>query len=218
MWDLFPEHLEIVQDVIVVGDEFDQAAVYHTVEIINGRNAPVELEWLNLLDFDTATDGGPENTVERAGGGVLVDNPNEYSHEPQFTDELVRVSDYPVPGGYDAFWSLTFDPGFRPELEGAPLVVTAPEEFQYVAWVAAYDPANFSIPNNVFDYVVDTSLDVATSLDSAGIARFRATVPQDGSVRFTQVIWARPIPEPSTAALAVAALVLLLGLWRRPVK
>ena len=216
MWDLFPEQLEIVQDVIVGGDEFDQAAVYHTVEIINGRNAQVELEWLNLLDFDTATDGGPKNSVERASGGVLVDNPNEYSHGPLFADELIRVSDYPMPGGYYAFWSLTFDPGFRPELDGEPLVATAPEEFQYVAWATAYDPANFLRENNVFDYAVDTSLDVATSLDSAGIARFQATVPQDGSVRFTQVIWAQPVPEPATLSLLASGLMgLAVLVWRR---
>ncbi|MGI9458129.1 MAG: PEP-CTERM sorting domain-containing protein [Aeoliella sp.] len=208
-WDLFAEQLEIVQDVIAVGDHFDQSAIYHTVNIINGRNSPVQIDWLNLMDFDTNTDGGPSNTVERSGGIVLVENSHEYSHTPSLPDELVRISDFPGLGTYDAFWSISHDPGLRPVLEGEPLVVTTPDEFQFVAWATAFNPANFGLPLNVFDYLVDPTLDVATSLDSAGIAKFSATIPTNGSVRFTQVFWVQPIPEPSTLPLIVLSLAIL---------
>lgn len=207
LWDLFDEQLEITQDAIAVGAEFDKSAIYHTVKIVNGRGASVEVEWLNLMDFDTLTDGGPSNTVERSSGAVLVDDPHEYLHAPSLGDELVRIGDFPGARAYESFWSLSYDPGFQPVLQGVPLTVTMPEEFKFVAWAAAYNPANFSISQNVFDYVVDPSLDVATSLDSAGIASFRAKIPAGESVRFTQIFWVVPVPEPGALVLTMLAVV-----------
>jgi hypothetical protein len=206
VWDLSVEQLQITQDVIAVGVEADKSAVYHTVEIVSGRGASTQVEWLNLMDFDTATDGGPANDVERFSGATLVTNPHEYAHAPAFADELVRVSDYPAAGAYDAFWSLSYDPGLAPVLEGQALTVTTPNEFKYVAWAAAFNPANFAIAANVFDYAVDSGLDVATAIDSAGVAEFTAKVPAFGTVRFTQVLWAEPIAEPASVGLGAWAL------------
>ncbi len=205
LWDLFDENLQITQDVIAVGVEADKSAVYHTVEIRSGAGASVQVEWLNVIDFDTETDGGPANTVERFAGPVLMSNPHEYAHAPTFPDELVRVSDYPAAGAYDAFWSLSYDPGLAPVLEGVPLAVTPPDRFQYTAWATAFNPANFSIAANVFDYAVDPTLDVATAIDSAGIAHFTAKIPTNGAVRFTQAFWVEAVPEPATSLPALLA-------------
>jgi hypothetical protein len=216
VWDLFDEQLQITQDVIAVGVEADKAAVYHTVEIVSGRGASTQVEWLNLMDFDTETDGGPAITVERFAGPVLVSNPHEYSHAPSFADELVRVSDFPAAGAYDAFWTLSHDPGLLPVLEGEPLAVTPPNRYQYVAWATAYNPANFAIAANVFDYAVDPTLDVATSIDSAGISLFVFKIPANGTVRFTQAFWAELVPEPATALLASFAAACGLARVRQP--
>lgn len=205
VWDLFPEQLEITQDVIVVGDAFENSAIYHTVEIRNGGSETALVEWLNLIDFDTVGDSGPNHTMERPGNLVFVDGPNEYTH-PTKIDEFVRVSDFPTPGAYEAFWTVTYETGLLPELEGEPLAITHADEYQFVAWSAAFDPSNFGIPANVFDYAIDPTLDVATSIDTAGIAKFQGVVPAGGSYRVTQAFWVRPIPEPTSAALVLVAL------------
>lgn len=215
VWDLFDEQLQITQDVIAVGVEADKSAIYHTVEIVSGRGASAQVEWLNLMDFETETDGGPANTVERFGGAALVNNSHEYAHAPSFPDELVRVSDFPAAGAYEAFWSLSYDPGLAPVLEGEALTATTPSQFKYVAWAVAFNPANFSVAANVFDYAVDGSLDVATAIDSAGLAAFTAKIPAFGSVRFTQVFWAEPIAEPASLSLAGYGLLLLGAVFQK---
>jgi hypothetical protein len=77
----------------------------------------------------------------------------------------------------------------------------------------------------VFDYEIDPAKAITGEGgpidDSAGIAKFTATIPSDGSARFTQVIFVRAIPEPSSAAILLLGCMLAVvgradrGRWRR---
>ncbi|MEM8638515.1 MAG: hypothetical protein AAGG51_06870 [Cyanobacteria bacterium P01_G01_bin.54] len=209
-WDLTPESLDIVQDVFLVGGDYDSSAIYHTVEITNNGSQSVSLGWRNLYDWDISgsglsSDDGPSNQVESADGTIVVPTTtNEFSYQPQGAD-FVRVSRHPGTPTYEPLLSLGFDPNFVPALP-----ITTPTEYAYTSWRSAF--------NSAFDYATNSSRNVTG--DSAGLTWFgrdAATaynLAAGESVRFNQVIFAvlpddpipNDVPEPSSLlGLAVFA-------------
>lgn len=191
-WILDEEGLRIVQDVLVVGDSFQDSAVYHTVTVDNLGPSRVRIGWRNLYDWtltgvDSSLKDGPANRLETACGEALFPaTRNEFLHSP-VSAGFVRVS---LPDtDYEPLVSLSFDPGFRSDLPA-----TTPDEYAHVPWPAAEQTA--------FEYPVGS----ATNMNgSAGLFWFGRDVSrsygidQDESVRFTQVLFAFPpkeCPEP----------------------
>ena len=214
-WSVTPESLNITQDVTIVGNTFNNSAIYHTVEVENTGDSPAAIGWRNLYDWavnDPGFDDGPSNQIELSDGTVVVPTtPVEFLHTPG-ADELVRVSVFPGVATYEPLLALGFDPAFVP---GLP--VTLPDMYAYVAWDHAF--------STDFDYVIgpdDVGSEFGDLDDSAGVSWFgfdagRAVeVGAGSSVRFTQVILGvppdapppsgRPIPEPLTATLGLLGL------------
>ena len=197
-WDLFQEQLEIIQDVIAVGEDADRSAIYHTVLIRNGRPGPVTIEWMNLYDWSTEQDGGPSATIVRPDGATIVpEQIHESLHAPG-SDELVRLQNYQGYPAYEVYLSLSHDLGILPEVDGDLLTTTTPDIHKFVQWDTAWNPSNFGLPFDVFDYEIDKAKDIATNgtgiNDSASISMFTATIPQNGEVRLTQVLFVRDAP------------------------
>lgn len=137
-WDVTPEEITIIQDVVIVGTTFANSAIYHTVELTNTGSATRSVGWRNLYDWslDGPTDDGPSNQVELSDGTPVVPKTDfEFSHTPG-TDELVRVGISPGTPTYEPLLALGFDPGFLPSLP-----VTIPDEFAYVDWDGSFSTA-----------------------------------------------------------------------------
>lgn len=184
VWQLDAESLRIVQDVIVVGDDTQDSAVYHTVEIENFGTEPVRVGWRNLHDWSLTTlagnEDGPANALESVcGTTILGPTRDEFSHRPVAAG-WVRVDLPNQSSAYTPLLSLGFDPGLEPSLP-----VTVPDEYAFVNWGRTSGTA--------FDdsIVGDTDLP-----DSAGVSWFGRSaalareIAPGATVRFTQALFA----------------------------
>jgi hypothetical protein len=214
-WGITAESLNVVQDVFIVGNAFANSAIYHTVSITNAGSVEKAIGWRNLYDWavnETSFDDGPSNQIDINGGGTSVTETTfEFSHTPG-ANEYVRISANPETPTYEVLLGLGFDPAL------AGLSTTAPEEYAYVNWSAAY--------SSDFDYTVNPGLDVTN--DSAGLswwgrsANSAITLGAGESVRFTQALFgvvpntAPPnvVPVPGAAFMGLGLLG-LLGIARR---
>jgi hypothetical protein len=201
-WNLTPENLEIVQDLVAVGTTYDNSAIYHTVQLTNTGDSAISLGWRNLYDWtvnDPTPDDGPNNQIEVAGGGVAVPaTTNEFSYTPT-PGSFARVSVDPGVATYQPLLGLGYDPGFI-----ATLPTTTPDLYNFVSWLQSQATA--------YDYTL-TGADVTD--DSAGLSYFTATLAPGESTRFTQAIFAAvpngsipgdttSVPEPSSVISVLA--------------
>ena len=201
-WNLTPENLEIVQDLVAVGTTYDNSAIYHTVQLTNTGDSAISLGWRNLYDWtvnDPTPDDGPNNQIEVAGGGVAVPaTTNEFSYTPT-PGSFARVSVDPGVATYQPLLGLGYDPGFI-----ATLPTTTPDLYNFVSWLQSQATA--------YDYTL-TGADVTD--DSAGLSYFTATLAPGQSTRFTQAIFAAvpngsipgdttSVPEPSSVISVLA--------------
>ena len=206
-WEILSESVLVTQDVLVVGASSSTAAIYHTVRIDNYGDQK-DVEWLNLVDLCLENDCGPVNSIVRSDGSTVVPTATkEFEHVPALPDELVKVNDSGNSAGYEAYWTLSHDPGLAPMLDGQPLQVTSPDKYQSVQWATSFFPSNFGIGPSVFDYAVDVNKtitgDGGTINDSAGIAYFSASMGRETSVRFTQALYVQKVPEPTGYCMAI---------------
>ena len=195
--------LGISQDVVVAGTGFANSAVYHTVAITNNNTTgSLDVGWRNLYDWtvnDPGFDDGPNNSIQRIDGTVVVAaTTNEFTHTPG-ADEYARVTVDPGVPSYEPLLALGYDPALI-----ASLPLTTPEEYAYVSWPSSFGTA--------FDYTV-TGANVTG--DSAGLSWFGRTaataisIAAGESVRLTQIVFGVPgggqppgqVPEPGTLAL-----------------
>jgi hypothetical protein len=208
-WNLAPENLEIVQDLVAVGTTYDNSAIYHTVELTNTGTSSISLGWRNLYDWtvnDPTLDDGPNNQIEVAnGGGVQVPaTTNEFSYTPT-PGSFARVSVDPGVATYQPLLGLGYDPGLI-----ATLPTTTPDLYNFVNW---YNPDTLTgSVATAYDYAL-TGENVTA--DSAGLSYFTATLAPGQSTRFTQVIFAAvpngsipgdttSVPEPSSVLSVLA--------------
>jgi len=217
-WNLTPENLEIVQDLVAVGTTYDNSAIYHTVELTNTGDSAISLGWRNLYDWtvnDPIFDDGPNNQIEVAGGvGVVIPaTTNEFSYTPT-PGSFARVSVDPIDPDlgvtYQPLLGLGYDPGFI-----ATLPTTTPDLYNFVSWRQSQLTA--------YDYTVNPALNITYQNpdpdglrgDSAGLSYFTATLDPGQSTRFTQVIFAAvpngsipgdttSVPEPSSVLSVLA--------------
>jgi hypothetical protein len=179
-WNVTPENLGITQDVLLVGSNYNDSAVYHTVELTNTGTSALQIGWRNLYDWEVTNPGGvqddgPSNQIEVANGPVVIPTTtNEFSYTPG-TGDFARVSTSQFTPTYQPLLGLGYDPGFLPTL-----LTTRPDRYDYVSWPAAY--------NSSYDYTVDPTMDVSD--DSAGLSFFERTIAPGSSVRFTEAIFA----------------------------
>jgi len=193
-WNVAPEGIGVVQEILVAGDTLDGSAVYHTVRLTNTGDGERRVGWRNLYDWQVTEDDngsaidadGPSFIIENGGGDVVVpESIYEYDHVPG-AGEIVRVHASEGNSTYEVLLSLSYDPSLLP---GRP--VTVPESYAHVSWPASFD-ANF-------DYLADPSLDVAGADgdvdDTAGLSWFgksadSALVLQPGeTIQITQVLF-----------------------------
>jgi hypothetical protein len=213
-WNLAPENLEIVQDLVAVGTTYDNSAIYHTVELTNTGDSAISLGWRNLYDWtvnDPSFDDGPNNQIEVAGGGgvVVPATTNEFSYTPT-PGSFARVSVDPGVATYQPLLGLGFDPGLI-----AALPTTTPDLYNFASWrdssVTAYD---YTI-NPALNITYQSSDPDDRGGDSAGLSYFTATLAPGESTRFTQVIFAAvpngsipgdttSVPEPSSVLSVLA--------------
>ena len=193
-WQVTPEDIGIVQEILVAGDTLEGSAVYHTVRLTNTGSAVRRVGWRNLYDWqvtedDNGTpsdDDGPSSIIETPGGEVLVPETNYEFDRVLGPNEVVRIHASEGTSTYDVLLSVSYDPGSLP---GRP--VTVPDSYASVSW-----PASF---NSSFDYAIDPSLDVAGAGggidDTAGLSWFGKTretaiVLQPGqTIQLTQVLF-----------------------------
>ena len=193
-WQVTPEDIGIVQEILVAGDTLEGSAVYHTVRLTNTGSGVRRVGWRNLYDWqvtedDNGTpsdDDGPSTIIETPDGTVLVpETIYEFDRVPG-PNEVVRIHASEGNSTYDVLLSVSYDPGSLP---GRP--VTVPDSYATVSWPASFDSS--------FDYAVDPSLDVAGADgdvdDTAGLSWFgktrdNAIILQPGqTVQITQVLF-----------------------------
>jgi hypothetical protein len=208
-WNLAPENLEIVQDLVAVGTTYDNSAIYHTVELTNTGTSSISLGWRNLYDWtvnDPTLDDGPNNQIEVAnGGGVQVPaTTNEFSYTPT-PGSFARVSVDPGVATYQPLLGLGYDPGLI-----ATLPTTTPDLYNFVNW---YNPDTLTgSVATAYDYALTGE---HVTADSAGLSYFTATLAPGQSTRFTQAIFAAvpngsipgdttSVPEPSSVLSVLA--------------